>query len=77
LTGEIYDFEHRVASYRRVIGLRNGDVALRILDHLASLSLSEAAIGNHAAHRLVDFDVGMATRSDAECVVAKINGNKH
>ena len=79
---EIYDFEQRIARYRRVIaGLRNGDVALRMLDHLASLGLSAAAISNHAAHlvavlRLIDFDVGMATRSDVERVVAKINGNK-
>jgi integrase/recombinase XerD len=82
LTAEIYDFEQRIARCRRLIaGLRNGDVALRMLDHLASLGLSAAAISNHAAHlvavlRLIDFDVGMATRSDVERVVAKINGNK-
>jgi integrase len=29
-----------------------------------------------AVLRLIDFDVGMATRSDVERVVAKINGNK-
>jgi hypothetical protein len=68
LTAEIYDFEQRIARYRRLIaGLRNGDVALRMLDHLASLGLSAAAISNHAAHlvavlRLVDFDVEKATR---------------
>jgi hypothetical protein len=82
LTGEIYDFEQRIARYRRVIaGLRNGDVALRMLDHLASLGLSTAAISNYAAHlvavlRLIDFDVEKATRNDVERVVAKINSNK-
>ncbi|MEM0254314.1 MAG: tyrosine-type recombinase/integrase [Candidatus Bathyarchaeia archaeon] len=52
-----------------------------MLDHLASLGLSVAAISNHAAHliavlRLIDFDVARATRSDVERVVAGINGNK-
>jgi len=78
----IYDFEQRIARYKRIIaGLRNGDVALRMLDHLASLGLSAAAISNHAAHlvavlRLIDFDVASATRGDVERVVAKINSNK-
>ncbi|MEM2728699.1 MAG: hypothetical protein QXF59_06485 [Candidatus Bathyarchaeia archaeon] len=44
---EIYDFARRVERYRRIIaGLRNGDIALRLLDHLASLGLSEAALSN-------------------------------
>jgi len=79
---EIYDFEQRIARYKRIIAeLRNGDVALRMLDHLASLGLSAAAISNHAAHlvavlRLIDFDVASATRGDVERVVAKINSNK-
>jgi len=60
--------------------LRNGDVALRLLDHLASLGLSAAALSNNAAHlvavlRLIDFDVAEATRGDVERVVAKINQN--
>ncbi|MEM3479351.1 MAG: tyrosine-type recombinase/integrase [Candidatus Bathyarchaeia archaeon] len=79
---EIYDFARRVERYRRIIaGLRNGDIALRLLDHLASLGLSEAALSNQAAHliavlHLIDFDVREATRGDVERVVAKINGNR-
>ena len=62
----IYDYEQHIARYRRVISeLRNGDVALHLLDHLASLRLSPAALSNNAAHlvavlRLIDFDVAKA-----------------
>ena len=79
---EIYDYEQRLARYKRTIaGLRNGEIALRLLDHLASLGLSEAALSNSASHliavlRLIDFDVKDATRSDVERVVAAINRNK-
>ncbi|MEM2569266.1 MAG: hypothetical protein QXT67_04930 [Candidatus Bathyarchaeia archaeon] len=80
---EIYVFTRRIERYRRIIaGLRNGDIALRLLDHLASLVLSEAALSNQAAHliavlHLIDFDVREATRGDVERVVAKINnGNR-
>ncbi|MEM0049142.1 MAG: hypothetical protein QXW39_01210 [Candidatus Bathyarchaeia archaeon] len=64
---EIYDFARRVECYRRIIaGLRNGDIALRLLDHLASLGFSETALSNQAAHliavlNLIDFDVREAT----------------
>jgi len=80
---EIYNFERSIARYRRTIGgLRNGEVALRLLDHLASLGLSEAAISNNAAHlvallRIIDFDVRSATREDVERVVAAINRNRN
>jgi len=81
LRNSIYDYEWRIARYRRIIsGLRNSDVALRLLDHLASLGLSAAALSNNVAHlvavlRLIDFDVAEATRGDVERVVAKINQN--
>ncbi|MCD6089225.1 hypothetical protein J7K07_05880 [Candidatus Bathyarchaeota archaeon] len=60
--------------------MRNEDVALHLLDHLASLGLSLAALSNNAAHlvavpQLIDFDGAKATRSDVEHVVAKINQN--
>jgi len=80
---DIYNFERSIARYRRTIGgLRNGEVALRLLDHLASLGLSAAAISNNAAHlvallRLIDFDVRSATREDVERVVAVINRNRN
>jgi len=79
---EIYDFEERLERYRQAIAkLRNGETALRFLDHLASLGLSKAALSNYAAHllavlRLVDFDLAEARRSDVEKVVAKINGRR-
>jgi len=78
----IYDYEQRLARYRRTItGLRNGEIALRLLNHLASLGLSEAALSNSASHpiavlRLIDLEVKDATRSDVERVVAAINRNK-
>jgi len=80
--GDVYDFAERIARYRRIIAkLRNGEVALRLLDHLASLGLSEAAICSQASHiiavlRLTDFDLASASRSDVERVIAKINGNR-
>ena len=83
MSEEIYNFERSIARYRRTIGgLRNGEVALRLLDHLASLGLSAAAISNNAAHlvallRLIDFDVRSATREDVERVVAVINRNRN
>lgn len=78
---DVYDFAKRLSRYRRIIAkLRNGEVALRLLDHLTSLGLSEAAICGQASYiivvlRLIDFDLASATRSDVERVVAKINGN--
>ncbi|MEM2321301.1 MAG: hypothetical protein QXS79_05415 [Candidatus Bathyarchaeia archaeon] len=74
---EIYDFARRIERYRRIIaGLRNGDIALRLLDHLASLGLSNQAAHLIAVLHLIDFNVREATRGDVERVVAKINGNR-
>ena len=82
MAGEIYDYLGRLERYRRQIAkLRNGEIALRLLDHLACLNLSLAALCNYASHlvavlRLIDFDVSEATRSDVERVVVAINGNR-
>jgi len=82
LDDEIYDYAKRLERHRRQIAnLRNGELALRLLDHLASLGLSQPALSNYASHliavlRLIDFDVAKATRGDVERVVAAINGNK-
>ncbi|MEM3688200.1 tyrosine-type recombinase/integrase [Saccharolobus sp.] len=79
---EIYDYEGRLRRYRRLIaGLRNGDVALRFLDHLSALGLSMARVSKIASHlpallRLIDFNIGEATRADIERVVAEINSNR-
>ncbi|MCS7114108.1 MAG: tyrosine-type recombinase/integrase [Nitrososphaerota archaeon] len=78
----IYDYEGRLRRYRRLIaGLRNGGVALSFLDHLCALGLSLARVSKVASHlpallRMIDFDIGEATRADVERVVAAINGDR-
>lgn len=77
----IYDYEGRLRRCRRIIaGLRNGELALRFLDHLGALGLSLARVSKIAGHlpallRMVDFNLGEATRADVERVVAAINNN--
>ena len=79
MPSEIYDYEERLQRYRRAIKrLRNGDLALRFLDHMAALGLSVARVSKYASHllvllRVIDFDLKEATRSDVERVVAWIN----
>lgn len=79
---EIHDFDRKIKRCREIIaGLRNGEVAFRMLDHLVALGLSAAAVSKCATHliptlRLIDFDVEKATRSDVERVVAKINSSR-
>ncbi|MEM1586475.1 MAG: hypothetical protein QXX99_00780 [Candidatus Bathyarchaeia archaeon] len=72
--------DERLERYRRIIAGfgRNGEVALRFLDHLASLGLSIARLSKVAGHlpallRAIDFDLEKATRRDVERVVAWIN----
>ena len=67
MSSQIYDYGERLKRYRRIIvGLNNGDIALRFLDHLASLGLSEGRMSNYASHlpallRVIDFDPAKAT----------------
>lgn len=81
MNSEIYDYQKRIERYKRQIAkLRNGKLALKLIDHLACLGISQAALSNYASHlvavlRLTDFDVAKATRSDIERVVAAINSN--
>ena len=76
---EIYDYEERLRRYRRIIKrLRNGELALRFLDHLSALGLSVARVSKYASHlppllRVIDFEPAEATRQDVEKVVAWIN----
>jgi len=76
MLSEIYDYEERLQRYKRIIkGLRNGDLALRFLDHMAALGLSVARVSKYASHllvllRVIDFDLKEATRSDVERVIA-------
>ena len=78
----IYDYEERLERYRRIIAGfgANGEIALRLLDHLTSLGLSIARVSKIASHipallRVIDFDLRSATRADVERVVAWINRN--
>ncbi|MEM2027140.1 MAG: site-specific integrase [Candidatus Bathyarchaeia archaeon] len=80
MKSEIYDYDERLERYRRIIAGfgRNGEVALRFLDHLASLGLSTARLSKVAGHlpallRIIDFNLEEATRRDVERVVAWIN----
>ncbi|MEM2418339.1 MAG: hypothetical protein QW414_06265, partial [Candidatus Bathyarchaeia archaeon] len=80
MKGEIYDYEERLERYRRIIAGfgHNGEIALRFLDHLASLGLSIARLSKVAGHfpallRAIDFNLEEATRRDVERVVAWIN----
>ncbi|MEM3377575.1 MAG: site-specific integrase [Candidatus Bathyarchaeia archaeon] len=81
MNSEIYDYQKRIERYKRQIAkLRNGAFALKLIDHLACLGISQAALSNYASHlvavlRLTDFYVSKATRSDVERVVAAINSN--
>ena len=75
----LYKYRERIARYRRIIkNLRNGDLALKFLDHLGVLGLSDARISKYASHippllRVIDFDLTAATKQDVETVVAWIN----
>ncbi|MEM2189124.1 MAG: tyrosine-type recombinase/integrase [Nitrososphaerota archaeon] len=80
MKSEIYDYDERLERYRRIIAGfgRNGEVALRFLDHLASLGLSTARLSKVASHipallRAIDFNLEDAARRDVERVVAWIN----
>ncbi|MEM1673908.1 MAG: hypothetical protein QXF23_01010 [Candidatus Bathyarchaeia archaeon] len=52
MKSEIYDYEERLERYRRIIARfgHNGEIALRFLDHLASLGLSTAKLSKVASH---------------------------
>jgi len=79
----IYDYDLRLKRYMRIIEkLRNGDLALRFLNHLGALGLSTARVSKYASHlpallRAVDFDLAKATRGDAEKVVSWINSQPY
>ena len=75
----IYDYDQRLARYRYNIKLlKNGETALKLLDHLGALGLSTARVAKYASHipvllRVIDFDLKEATRPDVEAIVAWIN----
>jgi len=79
----LYKYRERIARYRRVIKkLRNGGLALKFLDHLDALGLSDARISKYASHippllRVIDFDLKAANKQDVEKVVAWINSQPY
>ncbi|MEM2108781.1 MAG: tyrosine-type recombinase/integrase [Candidatus Bathyarchaeia archaeon] len=81
MNSEVYDYPQRIARYKRhIANLRNGELAIKLLDHLTCLGLSQAALSNYASHliailRLINFDAAKATRTDIERIVAAINSN--
>ncbi len=75
----IHDYEQRLARARRNLKpMRNGEVALRFLDHLGTLGLSVGRVTKYAGHlpvllREIDLDLKAMSRKDVERVVAWIN----
>lgn len=79
----IYDYERILKRCKRNIqGLRNGEVALRFLDHMSALGLSTARVAKYGTKlvvllRVIDKDLKDVSREDVERVVAWINGKPH
>ncbi|HIE13870.1 TPA: hypothetical protein EYP70_01215 [Candidatus Bathyarchaeota archaeon] len=76
---EIYDYGESLRRYQRIIKhLRNVELALRFLDHIAASGPSVARVSKYASHlsqllRAIDFDLAEAARQNVEKVVAWIN----
>lgn len=76
---EIYDYDERLNRFaRRIRALRNGDIAVRFLDHLRSLGLSKARVNKYTGHipallKVIDFNLQEASMADVEKVIAWIN----
>jgi integrase len=79
MSAEIHDYEGALRRQRKIIkALKNGDLALSFLDHLAALGLSTARVAKYAIClpallRVIDFGLREAKREDVERVVAWIN----
>ena len=79
----IHDYAQRLVRCKRVIsGLRNGETALRFLDHLGALGLSVGRVAKYSGHlpvllRAIDVDLKAMTREDVERVVAWINSRPY
>ncbi|MDR2699839.1 MAG: tyrosine-type recombinase/integrase [Nitrososphaerota archaeon] len=78
----IHDYDQRLVRHRRNLKLmRNGETALRFIDHLSALGLSIARVTKYSAHmpvllRMIDVDLKTMTKQDVETVVATINTSK-
>jgi len=78
----IYGYEEKIERCRRIIAGfgANGEIALRLLNRLASLGLSAARVSRFAGHmpallRVTDFNLKDAARADVERAAAWINRN--
>jgi len=62
--------------------LRNGELALRFLDHLSAVGLSTARVAKYASHlpvilRFICVNLSDIKKTDIENVVATINSAPH
>jgi len=79
----IHDYEIRLFRFRRNLKtVHNGEVALRLLDHLGALGLSLGRVTKYAGHLTVilrmlgnDVELKAITKEEVEAVVAAINGS--
>ena len=79
----IHDYSGRLKRYKSNISkMRYGSLALKFLDHLGALGLSQGRIVKYAELlppllRIINFDPTKATRQDVEGVVAWINSQPY
>ena len=80
---DIHDYSARLERFKSNISkLRHGRLALKFLDHLVALGLSQGRIVKYAEHlppllRIIDFNPKEAKREDVEKVVAWINSQPY
>ncbi|MDR1993660.1 MAG: site-specific integrase [Nitrososphaerota archaeon] len=78
----IHDYDQRLVRHRRNIKpMRNGEIALRFIDHLSAIGLSIARVTKYSAHmpvllRMINVDLKTMTKQDVETAIAAINTNK-
>ena len=84
MSGQVYDYDGKVRSLRRVIGrLDRSSLALSFLDHLGALGLSKARIMKYACHLptilrvLGNVKLKTLTKKDVEEVASWINSQNY
>jgi len=80
---DIRGYSKRLKCFKRNISkLRHGSLALKFLDHLATMGLSQGRLVKYAEHlppllRIIDFNPREAMEEDIEKVVAWINSQPY
>ncbi|MCD6464988.1 tyrosine-type recombinase/integrase [Candidatus Bathyarchaeota archaeon] len=80
---DIHGYSERLERFKRnILKLKYGRLALKFLDHLGALGLSQGRIVKYAEHlppllRIIDFNPKEAKREDVEKVVAWINSQPY